>query len=446
MFTNRPHPKNPRPRALAVALSAVTAVSALAACTGAGSSGGAGNADATLTVWTDDTRQPAVEAYVKAHPQARVKVVLTSYKPGEVAQKIALADRAGKGWPDVVFLGSPSDVSALAAAPLRFAQPLDELVPEQTRKQFAKGTLEGCTYEGKVFCLANDTAPVVLWTNETLMKQFGYSVPKTWAEYQELGVKLGKEHPGYVIGGINDVSGYGAFFGGSGCPDRETTGPADIRIDLTDRRCTRVAELLQPLVENGTVTATSPWDPTFTEEVGKKNAILMYPAAGWFGEYGFKGSYKIPDGQLAAHPVPTWAGDSVATTGAMGGGLWVVSRHSPNVKGAAEIATWLTTSDAADGIVAASALPAHTPTAQKWCAARAADRFYAADPCPTMLDAAGRIAENYDYIRFEGQFADSYAQTFVATASKKGDLAGALPVWQKQLVQAAENAGYKVSR
>ncbi|MGV9271136.1 ABC transporter substrate-binding protein [Kitasatospora sp. NPDC003701] len=445
MFANRPHQRVPRARALAAALTACTAVAALAGCS-SGGGGGADNAEATLTVWTDDTRQPAVEAYVRAHPQARVKVVLTSYKPGEVAQKIALADRAGKGWPDVVFLGSPSDVSALAAAPLRFAQPLDDLVPEQTRRQFAEGTLEGCTYDGKLFCLANDSAPVVLWTNETLMKQFGYSVPKTWAEYQELGIRLGKEHPGHLIGGINDVSGYGAFFGGAECPVRETTGPADIRIDLADRRCTRVAELLQPLVENGTVTATSPWDPTFTEEVGKKNAILMYPAAGWFGEYGFKGSYKIPDGQLAAHSVPAWSGAGAVTTGAMGGGLWVVSRHSRNLKGAADIATWLTTSDAEDGIVAASALPAYTPAARRWCAARAADPFYAADPCPAMLDAVGRIADNYDYIRFEGQFADSYAQTFVAAAARKGDLAAALPVWQKHLVQAAENAGYKVSR
>lgn len=428
--------------ALAIALTA-------AAC------GGGGGADeskvtsdesATLTVWTDDTRQPAVEAYVKAHPDAKVKVVLTNYGPGEIPQKIALADKAGKGWPDVVFLGAPSDVSALAAAPLNFAQPLNDLVPETTRKQFTKGTLKGCTYNEKVFCLPNDVAPVVLWVNTKLMKEFGYAVPKTWDEYQALGVKVAKEHPGHLIGGVNERDGYGGFLGGSGCPDREVTGATNIKIDLSDNRCTRVTELLQPLVENGTVTATSPWDPTFTDKVGKKNKILMYPAAAWFGEYGFKGSYKIPNGQMAAYSVPTWAGESTATTGAEGGGLWVVSRHSKNTKGAAAIAEWLTTSTDDKGIVAASALPAYAPAAEKWCAARASDAFYAEDPCPAEQTAAALIAENFDYIRFEGQFADSYAQTFVAAAAEKGDLSAALTEWQTQLTQAAENAGYQVSK
>lgn len=120
--------------ALAIALTA-------AACGGGGGTDESkvtSDESATLTVWTDDTRQPAVEAYVKAHPDAKVKVVLTNYGPGEIPQKIALADKAGKGWPDVVFLGAPSDVSALAAAPLNFAQPLNDLVPETTRKQFTK--------------------------------------------------------------------------------------------------------------------------------------------------------------------------------------------------------------------------------------------------------------------------------------------------------------------
>ena len=430
--------------AAAAGAAALLTVTGCSSGTG-GASGSTSDANATLTVWTDDTRQPAVQAYQSAHPGAKMNIVLTSLKPGEISQKIALADKAGSGWPDVVFLGAPSDVAALSAAPLKFAQPLNDLVPQATRDGFAKGTLDNCTWGGKVYCLQNDVAPMVLWVNDKLMKEFGYSVPTTMAEYQALGQKVATEHPGYLVGSVNDRDGQG-LLAGSGCPVRHVTDPTSVTINLADDSCTRVTRLLQPLVESGTVTATSPWDTAFVADVGAKDRFLMYPAAAWFGEYGFKGTYKIPNGEIAAYPMPTWPGSSAPVTGPEGGGLWVVSSHSRNTKGAADVATWLTTSDDPKGIVSSATLPAYKAVADQWCAARKSDAFYAADPCPVMQQAAALISPNYSFIRFEGQFTDSYAQTVTAAASSRGDLTAALSTWQSRLEQAARNAGYTVSR
>ncbi|MEY9841139.1 ABC transporter substrate-binding protein [Streptacidiphilus sp. EB103A] len=436
-------------RAAAAAAAAASLLLVSSAC--AGSSGPSSAASytsdstATLTVLTDDTRQPAVEQYAATHPAVKVKIVLED-STSTVAQKIALDDKAGSGWPDVVFTGQPSDVASLAAAPLNFAEPLGDLVPASTRAQYADGTLANCTYGGKVFCLPNDVAPTVLWVNTKLMKQFGYTVPTTWAAYQALGRRLAAEHPGYLIGGVNDRDGYGVFFASSGCENRQVTDPTHVKINLSTENCTRVAKLLQPLVANGSVTTASPWDTSFVANYGSKDKLLMYPAAAWFGEYAFKGTYKIPNGELAAYTMPTWPGSSTQVAGAEGGGLWMVSSHSKNMKGAADMVSWLTQSTDAKGIVASSTLPAYTPAAKVWCAARASDAFYSADPCPAEVKEAGLISPTFNYIRFEAQFDDSYAQTFIKAANAKSDLTASLTTWQSDLDQAASNAGYQVQQ
>ncbi len=131
-----------RVRAAAVAAGVVAGALALAACGGGTSVGGKtdvvdeGSAfgfktetqddAAKITVWVDSTRQPAAEAYNKAHPDTPVKIVTydgNANGSNTFKTKFQLFDRAGSGWPDVVFTtdnnsaswGSFSGTGALAA-------------------------------------------------------------------------------------------------------------------------------------------------------------------------------------------------------------------------------------------------------------------------------------------------------------------------------------------
>ena len=73
-------------------------------------------------------------------------------------------------------------------SPAGFTAPLNKgLIPQLDPAGFATGALDPCTVDGKVYCLRNDLAQIVLWYNEPLMKQWGYQVPTTWEEYQALG-------------------------------------------------------------------------------------------------------------------------------------------------------------------------------------------------------------------------------------------------------------------
>jgi ABC-type glycerol-3-phosphate transport system substrate-binding protein len=182
---------------------------------------------------------------------------------------------------------------------------------EPAQLPFTPGALESCTLGGRLYCLRNDLAPTVLWYDARLMRTFGYPVPKTWKEYRALGERVAKEHPGHVIGTINGKYGAGVFFAGSGCPTREARSLTEVRIDVTDPACTRVAEVLEPLAANGSLSTVSPTDPAFAR-LGQEGRVLMLPGPAWFGDFLFKPSYRLPPGHLAAAPMPVWDGEDTS--------------------------------------------------------------------------------------------------------------------------------------
>ena len=98
--------------------------------------------------------------------------------------------------------------------------------------------------EGQVYCLRNDLAQAVLWYNKTLMDKFGYTVPTTWEEYQALGEKVAKEHPGYIVGTAGDAWTPEVFMWASKCQANDVTGPKAVtvktdidRVQARRRRC-----------------------------------------------------------------------------------------------------------------------------------------------------------------------------------------------------------------
>jgi len=92
---------------------------------------------------------------------------------------------------------------------------------------YIPGALDPVTIDGTVYGLRNDLAPVLFWYNKALLDQFGYDAPKTWEDYQALGDKLAKDHPGYFLGSIGDSfeGPYIYYWSGQApiCPSSSTT-------------------------------------------------------------------------------------------------------------------------------------------------------------------------------------------------------------------------------
>src|SRR5579872_2644793 len=97
----------------------------------AGTHAAARASSGSLVVWVDAVRLPAVKAYAKAHPKVKVKIV-TFDGDGNGATtmqtKIQLWNRAGNGWPDVIFSEQVNDPVWMVQKPFNFPAPVKSLI------------------------------------------------------------------------------------------------------------------------------------------------------------------------------------------------------------------------------------------------------------------------------------------------------------------------------
>lgn len=394
-------------------------------------------ADNTILVWTDSTRYPAFQLYQQAHPNVHLHVVIRS---GAV-QSVLLFNRINSGWPDVVFDAQPSDVATLSHSPWNYTADLTPYVSKNVLNNFAHGTLAQCQINGKLYCLRNDVAENVLWYNAKLMKQFGYKVPTTWEQYQQLGLRVGKEHPGYIIGDFGSSFGLYEYLWASGCPVTQVVGSDKVRINMADPTCTRVAKLLDPLIANKTVSTLGEFDPAFVK-LGNQDKILMMEAASWFGGFVFKASYKTPAGELAAALPLRWADEKTPWTGATGGGTYFVSTHAANPRLAADVVTWVATNDAYQAT--APTQPDYLPAADAWAKKTAGSSYYAANPYPALRQASGDIRPSFDYVRYMAE--TPFVSDLVNGVAAGKTLTSLLPTFGADTAKLAGIAGYTVTR
>ena len=245
--------------------------------------------------------------------------------------KVSLFDRTGSGWPDVVFSAENNEVSW--AQPAGFTAPLNKgLIPQLGAEPvLATGALAPCTVNGTVYCLRNDLAPTVLWYNAPLMKQWGYQVPTTWQQYEQIGEEVAKQHPGYIVGAAGDTFTPEIFMWASQCQANDITGIRAVTVNVTSSNCTRMASLLDTLIKDKSMSKLSVFSTAFDKK--EKGKVLMVPGPAWFGGAVFDSASGLntPKGQIAAAPMPQWPGSATPATGDVGGGTWLLSAHSAHL-------------------------------------------------------------------------------------------------------------------
>lgn len=389
-----------------LALGAAALMAAAASACGNGSSGsGSGSGSGTkdgfkqapqsagpLTVWVDSTRVPAAQAYQKAHPSAKLNIVTydgDANGSNTLQTKVSLFNRTGSGWPDVVFSSQNNETSWAVSA--GYTAPLNEgLIPQSPLSGFATGAMNPCTVDGKIYCLRNDLSQVVLWYNASLMTKWGYQVPTTWPQYQQLGQQVAKQHPGYLVGNAGDTFTPEIYMWASQCQANDITGLRTVTVNVTSPNCTRMASLLDTLIKAGSMSTQSVFSTAFNKnEQGK---VLMLPGPAWFGGAVFSNpsGLNVPKGQIAAALIPQWPGTSTPSTGNVGGGTWLLSAHSAHLKAAVDFITWVTTDNGYQGALAPG-FPAYVPAAKVWLAHQSTSGYYASDISPVLQQAAGQV-------------------------------------------------------
>ncbi|TVZ06755.1 carbohydrate ABC transporter substrate-binding protein [Trebonia kvetii] len=416
--------------------------------TGASSAPATGKVGGSLTVWVDAVRLPAAQAYAKAHPNVNVKIV-TFDGDGNGATtmqtKIQLWNRTGSGWPDVIFSEQVNDPVWMAEKPFDFAEPVKGLIPDSVLSQWPAPSTAQCTVNGTQVCVQDNLAQVVLWVNKKLMDQFGYTVPTTWQQWAALGQKVATEHPGYIVGNIGDSFSHWIYLWGDQCPLEQLTG-SQLLINAADTHCTRMASLLDPLIKGGALPPLSVFTPDFAKKYGgAADKVLMMPGPSWYATSLFRDTLHIPAGQITAATPLQWENEPI-TTGQVGGGPWIISKHSTNLATAADFVTWATTVYNPDptGANARAGYPAYAPVAAKWLAGMATNSYFAADPTPALKAAAADIWKGWSIVTYPDQ--PVWSNTVVTGLVAGKSLSSLLPAFGSALAQAAQAAGYQVTQ
>jgi ABC-type glycerol-3-phosphate transport system substrate-binding protein len=436
-------------RLLAVALVVAVAATALAASAAGGARTKA--VSGSLTVWVDSVRLPAAKLYAKTHPQVKVHIVTfdgDSNGATTLQAKIQLWNRTGHGWPDVIFSEQVNDPVWMASKPFDYAADLgNNTFPKSTLKQIPPASISQCTVNGHLVCVQDNLAQEVLYYNKKLMSQFGYTVPTTWQQWAALGAKVAKEHPGYIIGTVGDSYGHWLYLWADQCPLSTLKGPNTVLINAGDPHCTRMANLLDPLIADKSVSDVTVFSPDFAKQYGgAADKVLMMPGPTWYALSLFRDTLKLPAGEWAATAPLRWGSEPVST-GQVGGGPWIISKHTKNMGAALNFVEWNVTTAKANTrepnySAVSPGYPSYAPGAAKWLQFLNKDPFFAAPPGPAMQSAAKAIWKGWNLVTYPDQpvWSNSVVTQLVAGKS----LSSLLPALGQGLAQAAQAAGYKV--
>lgn len=439
---------------------ALTAVAASIALLGAGCSAeGAGEVnedygfstaeqdpESAITVWVDAAREPIAKAFQEANSDVDVNIETydgNAGGSGTFQTKIALFDQSGEGWPDVVFSTQQND-AAWAAKETNgvqaFAAPLDKgLLDDEFLEGFTEGALDPVTVDDSIYGVRNDLAPNVLWYNQQLLDQFGYEIPTTWEEYEELSDKLAAEHPGYILGSVGDsFVGTYVYYWGAQAPIFQVDGNT-FSSDFADDHSVRMTELLDHMIANGTLVQDSVFSAEFVKNYADK--LVAVPGPAWYSGAIFQNpeNLNLPAGVIGAGAPLYWDGED-KVTGNVGGGVWYASSHSKNLDAVAEFMEFAVSSD--DAVKLASGLPAYASASDAWLKTQAESGYFVGDFEENVTLAANSVWDGWGYPSFSPETA--YASVVVPGLAAGKTIAELVPDWEAKIENEAQVQGYTV--
>ena len=392
----------------------------------------------TLNVWSDTPRLTMFDLYDQTHDNVTLNV--TTVAPADLIAKIQLALQAKSEIPDVIFMSSIDYSAQLSTRRSNYLMDLTDKVPQALQDEFYPNGNSPCHVNGKLLCLRNDLAHMIVWYDKDAMAALGKEVPTTWEEFEALGAELGPQ--GYALGTGVEAFPLLAYLVSGGCQiAMPVEGKEDtIKIDLTTESCLKPARMVDAMLANGSLTKVGPFEPDFVA-LAKAGKVPLMIGPTWFGEYVIKPTYEWPAGKLAAALPLKWADQAQPLTWSWGGGVyggWKDTAHPAEV---ADLITWMS-SDITNQTTAVT-LPAHRPSSLAWGERLKADAYYAS---PDVFDMQVKAAEyshpGYTSLRFSVE--DAIVKIVSANIARGVTVEASLPALQTELVNLAKLNGYTV--
>ncbi len=398
---------------------------------------------AKLLVWADAVRAKSIQDYEKSHPDVSITVNVMTNDATAYEEKLTLANKAGKGWPDL--LAAPNYLASdLSGSKFGFTVDMSKALSKDVTSQFAQLAISQCTANGTLVCLPNEISPSLLFYNKKLMATWGYTVPTTWEEYEQLGLRVARDHPGYVVGTAGAASNDRSYLASSQCPFALPDGTDKIYSNLSDNNCTRMVNLMDSLVKAGSMSRSAQNDPAFLKQYGTTGKwLMMYGPAFWTRNI-FKGQYKTPSGVLGAALPPRWSDQQQPTNGDNAGIGFFASRHSKYLKAAQDLAVWLSTG-AAQTSASNVTTPAYKPALTTWATQVSSSGLLSAQSgtLPDLIEQAeSEVWPDLGNLPIYNSIA--YGKVIPIELAKGTTVSASLAKWQQLIDQEGKAAGYTV--
>ena len=301
--------------------------------TACGGSTGGGPVELTFWSWVPDIINE-VKLFEEAHPDIKIKYVNAGQGDDEYT-KLRTAIKSGSGAPDVVqiefqYIETFRQLEALVDLAEHGANDVEDDFVPWTWEQVSEGS--------SVYAIPQDSGPMGLLYRQDIFDEYGLTVPKTWAEFEEQARKLNEANPDIYM---SDFLADGGWFNGlmwqAGSRPFELSGNK-LSVNMNDPAAVKVADYWGKLVDDGLVGTK----PPFTNEwytALSNGTYASWITAAW-GPVFLAGIAGKSKGKWRAAPLPQWsAGDNVSAN--WGGSTSAVTTQSDYPEEATQFAIWL---------------------------------------------------------------------------------------------------------
>jgi ABC-type glycerol-3-phosphate transport system substrate-binding protein len=171
----------------------------------------------------------------------------------------------------------------------------------------------------------------------------------------------------------------------------------------------------------------------------------MAPGALWEGLDAFATGAKDapPSTDMVAYP-PLQATNGAKVTGDLGGGLWLVSKHSPDPKAAAALAQYMATSPKIQTPAVDAGLPQYVPDEASYLSSLNNVFGDASETEATWKAAAAEVWDGWSPVPWSTDNVWASTNLAAVTASPPASLAAQLVPYAEALANQARLAGYTV--
>lgn len=398
-----------------------------------------------LTFWTwVPGMDKLARKFEAGHPGIRVRVV-NAGQTKETYTKLQIAVRAGRGAPDLAQI----EYSALPQfAVTGQVVNLSAMGVDSLEDRFTESAWAQVNIGGKVYGIPQDTGPMVMFYRRDVFQRLGLTVPRTWAEYLEVGRRIKAADPQVRLGYLDpgDPGTIDGLLWQAGAFPFQLRNNTSVAVDLRSSPGVKATvDVWSTMLREGLAAPV----PSWTDEWWKAMSAGRYATwlAGAWAPANLQHTIPESSGQWAVAPLPQHDLNAPGESENGGSSVAIVAQ-SRNQAAALTFARWLNAEPEGARMLnenlglfpATRALlrdPAFLDQKLPFFGGQQANRVFAAT--------SDRVRPGWNYLPYQPYANTQFKDTVGPAIAARSDLGPGLAQWQDRIVSYGREQGFTIT-